>query len=86
MAKQRQLLNARLGLDVAANFGVDTNALFTNEDLIASPEKYYTDTKVNFFCETHALELKIVWPNSELKKYGFAQGDNIFDAQKCYAY
>lgn len=46
MAKQRQLLNARLGLDVAAKFGVDTNALFTNEDLIASPEKCYTETKV----------------------------------------
>ncbi|CAH0564280.1 unnamed protein product [Brassicogethes aeneus] len=34
MAKQRQLLNARLGLDVAANLGFDTSGLFTNEDLV----------------------------------------------------
>ncbi|CAH1116110.1 unnamed protein product [Phaedon cochleariae] len=34
MAKQRQLLNARLGLNVAANMGFDTSALFTNEDLV----------------------------------------------------
>lgn len=40
MAKQRQILNARLGLDVAAQFGIDTSNLFTNEDLIVSaPEK-----------------------------------------------
>lgn len=48
MAKQRQLLNARLGLELAASYGVDTNALFTNEDLIASPEKCYSETKVIF--------------------------------------
>lgn len=47
MAKQRQLLNARLGLDVAAKIGFDTSALFTNEDLITSPDKsQYPDTKV----------------------------------------
>lgn len=46
IAKQRQLLNARLGLDMVENFGVETNALFTNEDLISTPEKYYNDTKV----------------------------------------
>lgn len=39
MAKQRQLLNARLGLDVAGKFGFDTSTLFTNEDLINSNEK-----------------------------------------------
>lgn len=33
LAKQRQQLNARLGLDVAANLGVDLNSMYTNEDL-----------------------------------------------------
>lgn len=47
MAKQRQLLNARLGLDVATKIGFDTNALFTNEDLITSQEKTpFPGTKV----------------------------------------
>lgn len=36
MAKQRQILNARLGLDVAAQIGIDTSNLFSNEDLIVS--------------------------------------------------
>lgn len=39
MAKQRQMLNARLGLDMAAQIGIDTANLFTNDDLITSPEK-----------------------------------------------
>lgn len=34
LAKQRQMLNARLGLDIAANCGVDVTGLFTNEDLM----------------------------------------------------
>ncbi|XP_037872646.2 TATA-binding protein-associated factor 172 isoform X1 [Bombyx mori] len=33
MAKQRQQLNTRLGLDVAANLGVDLTSIYTNEDL-----------------------------------------------------
>ncbi|EFA08205.1 TATA-binding protein-associated factor 172-like Protein [Tribolium castaneum] len=36
MAKQRQILNARLGLEVAGRFGIDTSNLFSNEDLIVS--------------------------------------------------
>lgn len=53
MAKQRQLLNARLGLDVAAKIGFDTNSLFTNEDLIVNTVKTkYADTKVGFMLES----------------------------------
>ncbi|CAK1547449.1 unnamed protein product [Leptosia nina] len=33
LAKQRQQLNARLGLDMAATLGVDINSVYTNEDL-----------------------------------------------------
>ncbi|KAK7868472.1 hypothetical protein R5R35_011216 [Gryllus longicercus] len=33
MARQRQLLNARLGLDVASKIGIDVTELFTSEDL-----------------------------------------------------
>ncbi|XP_045535589.1 TATA-binding protein-associated factor 172 [Papilio machaon] len=33
LAKQRQQLNARLGLDVAAKLGVDLTSVYTNEDL-----------------------------------------------------
>lgn len=33
MAKQRQLLNARLGLDVVSKIGIDVSGLFTTEDL-----------------------------------------------------
>lgn len=44
MARQRQILNARLGLDVAAQFGVDTSNLFSNEDLvIGSPSTESTE-------------------------------------------
>ncbi|KAJ8949069.1 hypothetical protein NQ318_016971 [Aromia moschata] len=39
MAKQRQLLNARLGLDVAAQLGFDTSSLFSNDDLMGGNEK-----------------------------------------------
>lgn len=39
MARQRQLLNCKLGLDVAAKFGMDTSSLFSNDDLIANMEK-----------------------------------------------
>ncbi|XP_060522113.1 TATA-binding protein-associated factor 172 [Cylas formicarius] len=34
MIKQRQLLNSKLGLDVAAKIGLDTSTLFSNEDLL----------------------------------------------------
>ncbi|XP_057659908.1 TATA-binding protein-associated factor 172 isoform X3 [Diorhabda carinulata] len=34
MARQRQQLNARLGLNIAAEMGIDTSNIFTNEDLI----------------------------------------------------
>ncbi|KAB0793551.1 hypothetical protein PPYR_13171 [Photinus pyralis] len=33
LAKQRQLLNARLGLDVVSKIGIEISGLFTNEDL-----------------------------------------------------
>ncbi|CAH0750596.1 unnamed protein product [Diatraea saccharalis] len=33
ISRQRQQLNAKLGLDVAPHLGVDINALYTNEDL-----------------------------------------------------
>ncbi|XP_018335221.1 TATA-binding protein-associated factor 172 [Agrilus planipennis] len=33
MARQRQCLNARLGLDVATKIGLDTSGIFSNEDL-----------------------------------------------------
>lgn len=49
MAKQRQFLNARLGLDVGGKLDFDTNSLFTNEDLMTSPEKSYTDARVHSF-------------------------------------
>lgn len=39
MAKQRQQLNARLGLNMAAQMGIDTSNLFTNEDLINNSDK-----------------------------------------------
>lgn len=39
MAKQRQMLNARLGLDVAAKLGMDTTSLFSNDDLAANNGK-----------------------------------------------
>lgn len=39
MAKQRQMLNARLGLDVAAKLGMDTSSLFSNDDLVTNNGK-----------------------------------------------
>lgn len=33
LAKQRQQLNARLGLDVASKLGVDLTSVYTNDDL-----------------------------------------------------
>lgn len=35
LAKQRQLLNVRLGLDVASKIGLDFSGIFSNEDLTA---------------------------------------------------
>ncbi|KAG5883002.1 hypothetical protein JTB14_033457 [Gonioctena quinquepunctata] len=43
MAKQRQLLNARLGLNVAAEMGFDSSSLFSNDDLINSTENHSSD-------------------------------------------
>ena len=45
--KQRLLLNKRLGLDVAANFGIDTHAIFSNQDLVQS--QVTAPVKVSFF-------------------------------------
>ncbi|XP_050311061.1 TATA-binding protein-associated factor 172 isoform X6 [Anthonomus grandis grandis] len=39
LAKQRQSLNSKLGLDGAAKIGFDTASLFSNEDLIAHMDK-----------------------------------------------
>jgi hypothetical protein len=36
MARQRQLLNARLGLDVAVRIGIDMSEVFSTEDLTIS--------------------------------------------------
>jgi hypothetical protein len=36
MARQRQLLNARLGLDVAVRIGIDVSEVFSTEDLTIS--------------------------------------------------
>ncbi|KRT80629.1 HEAT domain-containing protein, partial [Oryctes borbonicus] len=48
MAKQRQLLNARLGLDVAANIGIDVSGLFTAEDLtVPSADVHENQTKID---------------------------------------
>lgn len=34
LASQRQLLNKKLGLDVAQKMGIDTSDIFTNDDLV----------------------------------------------------
>lgn len=36
LAKQRQLLNARLGLDVASKLGMDVSDIYTNDDLVVA--------------------------------------------------
>ena len=36
LSQQRQLLNKRLGLDLAGNLGIDTGNLFNDEDLQCS--------------------------------------------------
>ncbi|KAL0841533.1 hypothetical protein ABMA28_015203 [Loxostege sticticalis] len=41
LLKQRQQLNARLGLDMAAHLGVDLNSMYTNEDLC--PARHQTN-------------------------------------------
>ncbi|XP_047507448.1 TATA-binding protein-associated factor 172 isoform X2 [Pieris napi] len=45
LAKQRQQLNARLGLDMAATLGVDLTSVYTNEDLC--PVKIEKPNKTN---------------------------------------
>ncbi|KAJ0177413.1 hypothetical protein K1T71_007422 [Dendrolimus kikuchii] len=45
LVKQRQQLNARLGLDVAANLGMDISSVYTNEDLAPTkPQQNKTET------------------------------------------
>ncbi|XP_074027518.1 histone acetyltransferase 1 isoform X2 [Leptinotarsa decemlineata] len=43
MAKQRQLLNARLGLNLSTQMGFDSSMLFTNDDLMNSTENHNSD-------------------------------------------
>lgn len=46
LAKQRQILNAKLGLTEAAKIGIDVSDLFSNEDLIIKMEPLnMSDTK-----------------------------------------
>lgn len=61
MAKQRQLLNARLGLDVVSKIGIDVSGLFTNEDLLTpTPNtlenefKFEDDSHKVYFCFSNA--------------------------------
>lgn len=52
LAKQRQLLNVRLGLDVASKVGIDCSGLFSNEDLHQEQDFIKTEennTRVNIF-------------------------------------
>jgi hypothetical protein len=39
VARQRQLLNKRLGLDVAGGIGLETDDLFKDEDLLEKPSE-----------------------------------------------
>ena len=39
MAKQRQLLNARLGLDIVSKIGIELPTLFTTEDLVGDRDE-----------------------------------------------
>lgn len=40
IAKQRQMLNAKLGLEMASQMGMDISEIFSNEDLVANvPER-----------------------------------------------
>lgn len=54
MAKQRQVLNARLGLDVASKIGIDISGLFTNEDLL-TPTPTTLEGDFKFEVETHKV-------------------------------
>ena len=47
LQRQRLLLNQRLGLDVAASLGLDTSAIFSNEDLISSESRGNTENKTD---------------------------------------
>lgn len=55
LAKQRQQLNARLGLDVAANLGVDISSMYTNEDLC--PTKPAANTNKTEICRRPVQEI-----------------------------
>lgn len=54
MAKQRQVLNARLGLDVVSKIGIDISGLFTNEDLL-TPTPTTLEGDFKFEEETHKV-------------------------------
>lgn len=60
LAKQRQILNSRLGLDVANKTGIDLSEIFTNEDL------------VNHSAEDVKKDMtKVLLLNNELNKHKF---------------
>lgn len=48
MAKQRQLLNARLGLDIASKIGIELPTLFTNEDLVGEQDEGQSPNPVEY--------------------------------------
>ena len=58
VTKQKQILNAMIGLDVTDSIGIDMNDLLTPDDLIANstdkckkPGVSYLHSKVFFFCK-----------------------------------
>lgn len=52
MARQRQVLNSRLGLDVAVKIGIDMSEIFSAEDLTISVDvdgSRHDTTKVSVY-------------------------------------
>lgn len=47
LAKQRQLLNKRLGLEIADKFGIDTSDIFSNDDLEVAKFHDHQDSSQN---------------------------------------
>ncbi|XP_046551692.1 LOW QUALITY PROTEIN: TATA-binding protein-associated factor 172-like [Haliotis rubra] len=45
LIRQRQLLNKRLGLDIAGNLGIDTDNIFNDEDLMAAQSNGQSSSK-----------------------------------------
>lgn len=64
MAKQRQLLNVRLGLDVASKIGIDFSGIFSNDDLTGTSSGVQElpikteDNHVRVIFFTHILQIK----------------------------